>query len=191
MSDAGPWRCFLAVPLPDDLRATLATSVERWRDDASLADLRWASAEGWHLTLAFLGDTDPERVEAIGSALARVVERHDAWSAETGGVGAFPAARRARVLWYGVSDPDRRLAALAGDVKASLGIAADERFRGHVTLARARRAAVDVRGWIARATAPPGELRVDRLALVRSRLGAGPARYETLADMALGGAPDA
>jgi hypothetical protein len=60
-----------------------------------------------------------------------------------------------------------------------------------VTLARARRRAVDLRGWIEAASlaAPAGRIVVDALRLMRSRLDGGPARYETLASVSLPARP--
>jgi 2'-5' RNA ligase len=185
MSDA-PWRCFVAVPLGDDVRAALGAAVDGWRALDDLAGLRWANAAGWHLTLAFLGVVDPGTVPAIEAAVAATAARHRPWRARTGGLGGFPSAARARVAWYGVADPDGRMAMLATDLHAALGMDVPGPFRAHVTLARARRDPVDLRGWIAAASDPQGELRVDRLELMRSHLGGGPARYETLATAALG-----
>src|SRR5262249_61451644 len=58
-----------------------------------------------------------------------------------GGLGAFPAARIARVIWAGVVD-GASLAALASDVEAALstlGFSPEARaFRPHVTLGRVR-----------------------------------------------------
>jgi len=181
------WRCFVAVPLGVELRAALAAAVDGGRARDELAGLRWANPDGWHLTLAFLGAVEPGDVPAIRAALASAAARHLMWRTRTGGVGGFPAAGRARVAWYGVSDPDGRLATLAGDLRATLGVDEGGRFRPHVTLARARREPVDLRGWVADTSAPEGELVVDRLELMRSHLGAGPARYETLATASIGG----
>jgi RNA 2',3'-cyclic 3'-phosphodiesterase len=182
-----PWRCFVAVPLGDDLRAALAGAVEAWRARADLGGLRWADPDGWHLTLAFLGAIEPATVAGVEGIVAAAATRHPPWRTTTGGLGGFPSARRARVAWYGVSDPGRRLTVLATDLRAALGLADTGRFRTHITLARARRDPVDLRGWAADALAPEGELAVDRLHLVRSHLGRGPAQYETLAMAPLGG----
>jgi 2'-5' RNA ligase len=73
----------------------------------------------------------------------------------------------------------------------AFGLAQDEPFRPHITLARARRRHVDLRGWIERASesAPTGRISVAALHLMRSHLGAGPARYETLGSWLLEGQP--
>ncbi len=187
MTDAR-WRCFVAVPLGDGLRAALAAAVDGWRARGDLARLRWADPGGWHLTLAFLGAVARPDVPSICAALAAASARHEPWRTATGGVGGFPSAARARVAWYGVADPDHRLAALAADLRAALGVEPGSPLRPHVTLARARREPADVRAWVASVRAPSAELTVDRLELVRSHLGAGPARYETLAATRLGAA---
>jgi 2'-5' RNA ligase len=185
MSEA-PWRCFVAVPLPDDLRAGLAATVTGWRSRFDLEGLRWVEPAGWHVTLAFLGQTDPARVPAIAAAVAAIAAGHTPWVATTGGVGAFPSPSRARVAWYGVSDRDGRLSTLAGDLRAALAIDDAGPFRPHVTLGRTGRQRVDLRAWVAGASAPAGRLAVERIELMRSHVGGGPARYETLATSTLG-----
>jgi 2'-5' RNA ligase len=185
-----PWRCFVAVQIDDHLRRGLTRAVHAWRRRPDCADLRWTDADGWHLTLAFLGSTDPGRVAVIAAALERAAGSQPPFAVHAGGVGAFPSRARARVAWYGFADPDRRLAGLAVSVREALGIEPEARpFRPHVTLARARAdAAIDLRAWVASgaAEAPSAELRVDAIRLMRSHLGRGPARYEELAAMPLG-----
>jgi 2'-5' RNA ligase len=182
------WRCFVAVPIGESLRADLRAAVDAWRDDPALAGMRWTDPEGWHLTLAFLGPIQAESVPELVERLAAVAAAHPpSWSA-TGGLGAFPTPARARVTWYGVEDGEGRLARLASAVAVALALDVDESrpLRPHLTLARARRGPLDLRPWLAFATAPAGILVTDRIELMRSHTGTGPARYETLAAMNLG-----
>jgi 2'-5' RNA ligase len=174
------WRCFVAVPVDDALRRRLEPAVAKWRGRPDLARLRWADPVGWHVTLAFLGSTDPARVEHVAEAARTVAAGHHAIRLATGGVGAFPTARRARVAWYGVTDPGE-LRTIAEALALALGLPRPDAFHPHVTLARARREPIDARRWIDEAVAPTGELAVDRIELMRSHTGTGPARYETLA----------
>ena len=181
------WRCFVSVPLPDPLRTALATAAAGWRLRDDLAGMSWTDPAGWHVTLAFLGGTEPDRVPDLMRRLAEATAGHRRWLADTGGLGGFPSASRARVAWYGVADPDRTFVRLAADVRHALRIDDGSRFRAHVTLGRARRDPVDLREWIATASAPEGHLDVAGVELMRSHLGRGPARYETLAVASLGG----
>ena len=180
------WRCFVAIPIGDALRQDLWTALAGWRDREDLAGLRWADADAWHVTLAFLGSIDPASVAEVVERLATVAEAHPATRSATGGLGGFPAPARARVAWYGIEDAHGRLARLAADVAVALGLDASRPLRPHLTLARARREPVDLRSWLASASAPTGVLAADRIELVRSHLGGGPARYETLAAITLG-----
>ena len=184
MSDA--WRCFVAVSLGDELRATLAASVAAWKGHDDLAGLRWSDPPGWHLTLAFLGDIDAGSVGDVADALRAVGAGHRPMTLDTGGLGGFPSAARARVAWYGVEDRGGRLRHLADDVGVAVDLEPDRPFNAHVTLGRARGAAIDLRGWIGRADPPSGRLRVERIELMRSHVDRGPAHYETLASVPLG-----
>ncbi len=181
------WRCFVAAPLGADLRTELATAVESWTPHPAL---RWSAPESWHLTLAFLGSIDATAATGVRATVSKVGLRHGPMRLEGSGIGAFPLASRARVIWYGVGDPDGHLAALAADLAASLELESGSPFRPHVTLARVRRGSADLRGWLvaASASAPAGSVEVDRLDLMRSHLGHGVPRYETVATFELGGA---
>lgn len=184
------WRCFVAVPLEDAIRVALISSVATWRRQPPGDGLRWSEPGGWHLTLAFLGGVKPDDVAAVVEAIGAVAAHHRPLRLSTGRLGAFPRPGSARVLWYGVADPDGALGAIAAALARALDIRVDEPYRPHVTLARARRSHADLRGWIesASTSAPEGVLHVRNLALMRSHLGPGPARYETLATLSLGDA---
>jgi len=180
------WRLFVAVPIGEELRGTLRDTVDGWRSDEQVAGLRWTDPEGWHVTLAFLGETDAAAVPKIADRLAGVAASNEATTSRTGGLDAFPTRARARVAWYGVVDPDGRIATLAADVSRALDLDATQRLRPHLTLARARGDHVDLRSWLGSASAPAGSLLVDRIELMRSHVGEGPVRYETVATIKLG-----
>ena len=181
------WRLFVAVPIGDELRGDLAEAVERWRQRPDLAGLRWTDPATWHLTLAFMGPVEPSAVPGLVARLTDAAAVHAPMDLRTGGVGGFPSASRSRVAWYGVADPDGGLAALAADVRGAAGVDAEAAFRGHITLARARREPVDLSGWVRDASAPVGELAIGRVEPMRSHLG-GPVRYELLESIAIGAA---
>jgi 2'-5' RNA ligase len=177
------WRCFVGVWIGPTLRDELATLREGWLDRPDLAGLRWSAPETWHVTLAFIGETDPASLPILESRLARVAADHAPLRVPTGGLGAFPSPARARVAWYGIGDPSGRLAALAGDVARAAGVEADP-FNGHVTLAHAGRQRLDLQAWVLE-KAPARSLAIDSFELVRSHPG-GQARYESVATFALG-----
>ncbi len=183
-----PWRLFVAVPIGADVRAAVEGCVHDLRAMPGADGWRWTDAEAWHVTLAFLGATDAAYVSRVAAALERVASQHEAFERQAGGLGAFPSRGRARVLWYGIADPDGRLRRLARVVRSAVGLPEDDRFRGHLTLARARdRLGTDATALVG-VVAPAVGLAVDRLVLYRSHLGRGPARYEALVTAELRGA---
>jgi RNA 2',3'-cyclic 3'-phosphodiesterase len=182
----GGWRLFVAVPIGEKLRDALAASVETWRDRPDLAGMRWTDPSSWHVTLLFLGATDPASVPDISARLEEIAAAHEPMTLATAGLGGFSSAGRARVAWYGVADPERRLRRLADDVRRALAPGEAPRFRAHLTLGRARGEPADLRPWIGAARPPEAWLAVDEIRLMRSHLGHGPARHETVATARIG-----
>lgn len=181
-----PWRCFVAVPIPEWLRGELADVVEGWRQEPDAPALRWTAPDGWHLTLAFLGAVPAATVPAIRQALCTATAMPSAFDVPCGGSGGFPSAQRARVVWYGIGDPHGELRSLSSAVHRALApllpdLREPARFRGHLTLGRARdEAGVPVDGWLGGHPVPDGRIAVERIILYRSHLGRGPARYEAI-----------
>ena len=120
------------VPRVCDEIAALATAG---------ADLRWSSAEHLHVTLKFLGDTEPARRPAIENALRRVASSRQpiAWGLR--GIGRFPDRGRPRVLWIGI-DGEGALIDLAERIDRALGelgLPRESRaFAPHLTIGRVR-----------------------------------------------------
>lgn len=164
--------------------------MARWQARENAPDLRWTDPDGWHVTLAFLGATDPSDVPDLVSALRDAAQGLSAFRLETGGVGAFPRPGAAQAIWYGMSDPRHLLTDLAARVQAVLRPTSEPaRFRPHLTLARSRvRGGEPLGSWLATLDPPSGTLTVSGLTLFRSHLGRGPARYEVLARLPLSGA---
>lgn len=130
-------RLFIALNFPDDVRLALFEAAAPLR--ASAPGARWTSAEKLHLTIKFLGARAPALVEALAGALDAVGLRHAPIELRIGGIGAFPNAWRARIVWIGI-EATAPLVALQHDLDdacGAIGIAREDRpFHPHVTLAR-------------------------------------------------------
>ncbi|MDP8970186.1 MAG: RNA 2',3'-cyclic phosphodiesterase [Actinomycetota bacterium] len=177
-------RLFVAVEVPEQIRSAVEAATGPLRADAGPA--RWTDPAGWHLTLAFLGWVKPERVAEVQVAVAATAARAQPFEvALSGAVGTFGGG----VLWAGLDD-SAALAALADALRAELaeaGFALEERpFHAHLTLARAPRGARLPRGLTERYVGPASSWRVDELALMRSQLRRGGARYTPVATWPLG-----
>jgi len=178
-------RLFAAIDIAPVVMATLGGQARRVR--ALAPEARWAALDAGHLTLAFLGATPDERVEAIAGALGEAVSAHRPFALGLAGCGVFGGPRRPRVLWAGVRGDAGALHGLQRAVDAALraaGCPLEARpFHPHLTLARAR----TPRGDPALAAAAraldgldAGTWTVADLALYESHLGRGGARHEAL-----------
>lgn len=184
-------RLFVAIEPCAETRAILAEDVSAARRVLPKG-WRWVRPESIHLTLRFLGETDASRVDALASSLAKTAASSSPFEiALSADWGAFPNARRARVLWRALSGELEALAGVAASVELwarGAGYQAEERaFRAHVTLARADRRARPAPLDLGRLPARAGHaFKVDALVLYKSELGEGGARYEALSRAALG-----
>jgi 2'-5' RNA ligase len=141
-------RLFVAVTPPPDALAELDAAVAPLR--AERPDLRWASIDRWHVTLAFLGEVAEPALDELRERLERAARRHEAMRLRIDRGGAFPPAGKARVLCAHISGEPAALTDLRG-LAASVAAGArragapppDEgrRYRPHLTLARSRQPA--------------------------------------------------
>lgn len=190
-------RLFVGVALPPSACDDVAALVERVREVAGdeRPGVRWVRFEGLHLTLRFLGATTPERLAAVEAAV------RSAAAGAAGpiplalhGAGAFPSPAHPRVLWLRVASGADALGEVATALEIAMATAGwppeGRPFQPHLSVARcdgvrsAQRTAevlttlaetVDI-GWTA-----------DRLTLFESHVGGGPAHYERLLEVPLGG----
>jgi 2'-5' RNA ligase len=129
-------RVFVALDIPEEVRAVIGKLIARLRPACRAA--RWVQIEGVHLTLKFIGEVQPEKIEPIKSSLGRI-RCPDTIELKFRNVGFFPNARRPHVFWAAI-EAGPELGALAAAVETSLeplGIAKEQRaFSPHLTLAR-------------------------------------------------------
>ncbi|MBE2315324.1 RNA 2',3'-cyclic phosphodiesterase [Solirubrobacter sp. CPCC 204708] len=172
-------RLFVALDLPNELRATLAAlriDESTWRP---------IPEEALHITLAFLGARPPTDVDLIRP----IIEAERAAPELVIGNVLLLPPRRARVLTVELEDPTNALRELQARVSHGLeqaGVHTPEKrpFRAHVTVARMR----------PRVT-PPREVPLDleptrfhgrSLTLYRSQLHPSGASYHALISQPLG-----
>jgi 2'-5' RNA ligase len=183
-------RLFVGVALDGGTRAAVADALRSAREGgARVEGLRWLAPESWHFTLQFLGAVPDENVASVREACARAASTQSAFELELSGAGAFGSARKARVVWVGVSGGGDKMAALADAVGAeleALGFAREERaYSAHLTVARLKTPA-NVERLLATMRVPRCAMRVEEVTLFRSHLSQQGARYEVVARFALG-----
>ena len=185
--DPPPLRLFIAVPVPPPVGAALAAARAAF-EQAGAPRLRWVRPEGLHLTLRFLGNTAPERVETITAAIGAAARQTPAHTLHLDAYGTNGG--RLRVLWTtlgGDVEETRALAARLGAALAAEGWPhATRPLRPHITLARTPHglSAAD-RETLRRLLGgvpppPPLPLPVEAIHLFQSTLGPAGAQYAAL-----------
>jgi RNA 2',3'-cyclic 3'-phosphodiesterase len=177
-------RAFVALPLPEPLRAAVSETIDRLRP--TVPDVRFVRDEGVHVTLRFLGWTRPEVLAALEAPLRAAAAQCPPADVAVRGLGTFPERGSPRVLWLGLELPEalRTLQAACERAAVACGFEAETRaFHPHLTLGR----------WRERARRPSlpdldlGSARVESLVLYRSELRASGSVYTPLGVFPLAG----
>ena len=131
------WRCFVAIPIGEALAASLRNASVPWRAALSGADIRWLEPDAWHVTLAFLGDVDADRIPSIEAQLPGLVAGMGPVLLVPDAVVPWPRADEARTVSCRLR-PDAGIGELHNRVAGALGATERRRFRPHITLGRVR-----------------------------------------------------
>ncbi len=180
-------RTFFAVDLDDAARCAAAELVRALRERPDGDRVRWVRAETLHVTLCFLGDTDPGRVAPLLERVAPELAPLAPFALELGAAHPFPSARRPRVVALDVApaEPLEELAAAVERGVVGAGFEAEERpFRAHLTLGRLRSGRPPATDGLA---VPEGvRFEVGAVVLFRSELQPGGALHTPLERVPLG-----
>ncbi|UYN91024.1 MAG: RNA 2',3'-cyclic phosphodiesterase [Anaerolineales bacterium] len=186
-------RAFIAFELPENVLAALAAVSADLQRSLPTTALRWVPVSNMHLTLKFLGETQPEQASAISASLQRLGDTYSAMPVSLEGLGAFPNLRSPRVVWVGLQAPAAlaQLAAEVDDAMHALGFGREARaFTPHLTLARVRREAqprqlAGLQSALAQQAVPAASGVLEQLVLFESQLKPSGAVYNSLARIEL------
>jgi RNA 2',3'-cyclic 3'-phosphodiesterase len=189
-------RLFIAILLPQAVENAVESAQEHIRALDTARSVRWTEAQNIHLTLKFLGDTDPRQVDIVSAAMGEAAQGFKPFSLSIAGLGGFPNLKKPRIVWAGVHGELDTLHGLRDAVERTvspLGYPTEDRpFSPHLTLGRSRReagfAALNALGT-AIAALDVGEIatwRVSKLSLMRSDLRPEGAIYKEIAKVTLG-----
>jgi 2'-5' RNA ligase len=135
-------RTFVAISLTSVLIDRLEKLITEMRPLAE--GVKWVKPQSIHLTLKFLGNLTPVELERVftGMEFARN-EFPEPFVIQASGTGCFPAVRRPRVLWVGLTGESMAtLQAMQNRIELQLkeqGFPLENRsFKPHLTVARIR-----------------------------------------------------
>lgn len=130
-------RIFIAIELPKNIKEKII-DIENKLD----FDAKYVKPENIHLTLAFLGNVEEEKLKVLESELEKDLAGLQPFKLEISGLGGFPQPQRAHTLWIGVEEQPK-LASLELVLRRKLQgleFQTDSRpFTPHITIARLRK----------------------------------------------------
>lgn len=195
MPDAAFIRAFIAINLPEEVRANLA-QLQRHLKSALPGDgFRWTKPEQIHLTLKFLGDIAVDSVADLQAALQRACAGIAPFTLRAESLGVFPDSQRPRVVWVEARGDTAVLRSLQEQVEQATTAWREPEprpFQAHLTLARVRKLkppATETLRLNLREQQGEffGSWRVARVDLMQSKLSAAGAEYFQLANFPLAG----
>ncbi|MBV0925337.1 RNA 2',3'-cyclic phosphodiesterase [Halomicroarcula limicola] len=184
-------RLFVSVDL-DGLEDAVRAVQERFE---GASGLRLTDPGQTHVTLKFLGDTDPDRIGDLVTELEAAVDDSgvEPFEARFGGLGVFPSLDYISVVWVGVREGrgDAELTALHEAIEArttEMGFdPEDHEFTPHATIARMDHAGGKerVQRVVEESDPEVGRLSVEEIRLTESVLGDDGPAYRTIESVTL------
>lgn len=185
-------RLFIALPISEEIRKRCEALEEIGRQKAP--SIRWVDPEQIHLTLFFLGWTDPALQPRIEAQIRESAREAAPFSTQITGLGVFPKPSSPKVFWAGVSN-EPPLLALQQNLSArmaALGFSIETRpYRPHLTLGRIKGPVPEsFTRWVAEGNGLQiGRCEMETVTLMESRMRPGGSIYIPLFTTTLGGAP--
>jgi len=134
-------RSFIAIDLPDEIRTELGELQKSLKAGAQNY-VKWVSPDSIHLTLKFLGDIAPDKIEAITGAIRESVENIPPFVLQIKGLGVFPNLKRIQIIWVGLTGNLESLQRIQKNIEENLAIIdypeETREFTPHLTLGRVR-----------------------------------------------------
>lgn len=191
MTGNKPWRLFIAMPLGEKIEQTLNGIIRDLKQSA--AAVRWVAPNNIHLTLRFIGNTEPSRVADLKALMDDTASHHTAVETRIDLLSAFPNLKRPRIFWAGCSDREvtERLCQLADTIEQGiqqLGFEpANKMFKPHLTLGRVKRPDNLDRlvATVGQYELPTLNLYLDKMVLFRSTLTSDGPIYDRLHEASL------
>lgn len=184
----------MAIALPAEVRSRLHAAQLELKELLPHHSAAWPQPENLHLTLRFLGNISEAKLPQLQARLSQAVTGFGALDLICERLGCFPDLRYPRVVWAWVHDEKERLQQLRQRINEAVqGFAetpAEERFVGHITLARPKQIKRPDAERLARLVEAAvnrrfGEWPAGEVLLLRSELSASGAKYHELARLNL------
>lgn len=128
---------FWAVRISDDVKQIIHDELTRIKP--ILPFKRWVDLRDYHITLAFLGAVNPEKLESVIKSVGDAIHNQKMFMLQIEGLNVFGAEQSPRIFWGAVNEVDSlfQLQEIVHKTCVAAGFSLDTRpYHPHITLAR-------------------------------------------------------
>ncbi|MAG16013.1 RNA 2',3'-cyclic phosphodiesterase [Candidatus Woesearchaeota archaeon] len=124
-------RCFISIELPEEVKKEL----QKLQEDIRSSNIKASFSKGFHLTLKYLGDLTPEKVEHVKKRLSSC--KFKKFEVTLDDFGVFPNEKHIKVIWVGIK-PEEDVVKLQKEIDEAMqkDFKKEKQFKAHLTLAR-------------------------------------------------------
>lgn len=108
-------RIFIAIEIPEPVKKRLMQKTEKWAD----LPVRWGRVENLHITLAFLGYLDDEKILGICDSVNNAVKNLEPFEIFLNGIIIGPSENQPRMIWA-AGEKSEELKILVEEIEKSL-----------------------------------------------------------------------
>lgn len=131
-------RLFIAVDFDNDTKQKICDLQRELRKHSTKG--RWKYIDNFHLTLKFLGEVKPYKIDLLGQSIKKAADLAVPFVVKINELGRFDGKDAIRALWLGVEGGTDRLRTLAEKIDTQLSIIGFEKekraYTPHVTIAQ-------------------------------------------------------
>ncbi len=128
-------RLFIAIEIPEDIKEYLVKMQQNI--DAAKNKIRFVNKDHIHLTLKFLGEVQPNKLDDIKNNLKEIDFKP--FSVVLDNIGVFPSESCIRVVWVGLK-PEEQVLELQKNIDENLKklFKKEKGYKPHLTIARVK-----------------------------------------------------
>ncbi|GHH97340.1 RNA 2',3'-cyclic phosphodiesterase [Neobacillus kokaensis] len=128
---------FFAVRIPDETKIIMKDRIDKMKEIFPFS--RWVHHLDFHITLAFLGSAESDKLSAAQNFVREAVKDENSFSLQIQGLGIFGREDSPRVFWADTAE-SHKLQLIRNKVFSACELAGFQLetrpFRPHITLAR-------------------------------------------------------
>lgn len=129
-------KIFISINISDKIKNRLVSATQQWQN----LPVKWVRKENLHITLAFLGYIDDEKIAEICLAVKELSKEEATFEIELDKIELGPDEKEPKFIWLS-GIPSEELRSLVAKIEKEVFISSLEKksFRPHITLGKIRK----------------------------------------------------